>query len=143
MGYSNNVSSYEPQLKKGVWYTKADKGEYLPVVITEMVSGYDVGDVLELKSGSDSESQKFIICGILQNGASFYNIGTSKKNINVFDFYTPYDPTYDDTLEHMMFFSMEKAEKMGYECFKSGRIIIKYVVLCQDLVQNKMRGSAS
>ncbi len=136
IGYSSNVSTYQPKLKKGVWYTKADEGEYLPVVITETVAGYDVGDVLELKSNSDDvENQKFVVCGILQNGASFYDIGYFKRNSTTFDYFTPYDSDYDDTLNPMMFFSKENAEKLGYEGFCDGRIIIKY---SDDLSQEEI-----
>lgn len=126
-GYSDTVSEYKPQLIEGKWYTEVESDEYLPVVITQNVNGYRVGDILELSVNIDEgKTSKFIVCGILQKGASYYNITYTSLNMSVHDFFKPYDHELDDTLGPMMFYSKEKAEEMGYVCQNEGLFIIKY-----------------
>ncbi len=126
-GYSDTVSEYKPQLIAGKWYTEVESDEYLPVVITENVNGYEVGDVLELRADMDEgKTSKFVVCGILENGASYYNLTYMSLNMSVYDFFKPYDHKLDDTLSPMMFYSKEKAEEMGYNCQNAGLFIVKY-----------------
>ena len=67
-GLGKRIASYEPALREGVWFTKADKTGMINAVISGPRAGHRVGDIIEIKNENE-EVVKIYICGMLDEEA--------------------------------------------------------------------------
>lgn len=61
VAYDENIVSYRPRLRSGVWYDEADSEEgVINIVIGENSLGYDQGDIIESKYDNPAGQEKYI-----------------------------------------------------------------------------------
>lgn len=137
--YDDMTSGYVPQLADGVWYTEVKDSDMLEVVATGNINGVKVGNEYEIATSDNGNKIKIRICGILENGASYYDPNYSLINSSVFDFFSPYDFMLDDMLQPMFFFSQEEALKHGFSGIDGHRVLVKYQddITEEEIVENE------
>ena len=136
-GLGKRIASYEPALREGVWFTKADKTGMINAVISGPRAGHRVGDIIEIKNENE-EVVKIYICGMLDEEAPVFGTRTFYMNYNIFDLYTVYNGA-DESAGNSLFMDRDEMlqNKIGsYD----GIYIFKYA---DDITESERRNNIS
>ena len=122
-GLGKRTASYEPALREGVWFTKAEKNGMINAVLSGTRSGHRVGDIIEI-GNADEETVRIYICGMLDDEAPVFGNFYFHADASLFDIYTVYNST-EESAGNTLFMSRDEmtSNKLGSYM---GTYIIKY-----------------
>lgn len=121
-GYGGMFGEYIPMLKDGVWYTEYE-GDKIPVVVSDSYN-IEVGDEIDIFFYNRKEFTPVYVCGVLEDGATYYKEGYFSSDVDIFNFYDVFDATREDQYA-LMFMDMDNMLKLDFGA-RCSRLFIEY-----------------
>lgn len=111
IGYGDMMGEYAPKLSSGIWYKNAAKqpGE-INASVSPNYQGIECGDLIQFED-KNGDTIGIRICGVLENKASYFNIGSYSSPLDIYGLYDVFDMSDFGKNEPTIYMSKEDLEE--------------------------------